>query len=99
MAKARVASKHPHVQKTLTHLGDHKHQPETPSTVAVVPSDSSDTHFACDASIDVYKYAQPGSHQKNLSISISVALGEIPTAICEPSEIATWKRLKFRRGT
>ena len=56
MAKARVASKHPHVQKTLTHLGDHKHQPETPSTVAVVPSDSSDTHFACDATIDVYKY-------------------------------------------
>ncbi len=46
----------PHVQKTLTHFSDHEQQPETPSTVAVVPSDSTDTHFACDASIDVYKY-------------------------------------------
>ena len=26
-------------------------------------------------------------------------LDEIPTATCEPSEIAIWKRLKFRRGT
>ena len=43
-------------KKTLTHSSDHEQQPETPSTVAVVPSDSSDTHFACDASIDVYKY-------------------------------------------
>ena len=46
----------PHVQKTLMHFSDHEQQSETPSTVAVVPSDSSDTHFACDASIDVYKY-------------------------------------------
>ena len=56
VAQARVASKRPHVQNTLTHFSDHEQQPETPSTVAVVPSDSSDTHFVCDASIDVYKY-------------------------------------------
>ena len=129
----------PHVQKTLTHFSDHEEQPETPSTVAVVPSDSSDTHFACDVAssrrsvgqVAVQKTARffyffsrcflhcaltkwtPGrgywwreywctqvrSQQKNLSISISVALGEIPTATCDPSEIATWNRLKFRRGT
>ena len=52
VAKARVS----HVQKTLTHFSYHEQQPETPSTVVIVPSDSSDTHFACDASIDVYKY-------------------------------------------
>ena len=56
MEKARVTSKRPRVQKTLTHFVDHEQQPETPSTVAVVPSDLSDTHFACDASIDLYKY-------------------------------------------
>ena len=56
VTEARVTSKHPHVQKTLVHSSDHEQQPETPSTVAVVPTDSSDTHFACDASIDVYKY-------------------------------------------
>ena len=56
VAQARVTYKRPHVQKTLTHFSDYEQQPETPSTVAVVPSDSSGTHFACDASIDVYKY-------------------------------------------
>ena len=56
VAKARVTSKCPHVQKTVTHFSDHEQQPETPSTVAVVPSGSSGTHFACDVSIDVYKY-------------------------------------------
>ena len=102
VAKARVTSKHPHVQKTLTHFSDHEQQPETPSTVAVVPSDSSGTHFACHTSIDVLTHdtcTDTRSQQKNLSISISVALDEIPTATCGPSEIATWKRLKFRRGT
>ena len=56
VAEARATSKHPHVQKTLTHSSDHEQQPEMPTTVVVVPSDSSDTHFVCDASIDVYKY-------------------------------------------
>ena len=56
VAQARVTYKRPHVQKTLAHFSDHEQQPETPITVAVVPSDSSGTHFACDASIDVYKY-------------------------------------------
>ena len=39
---------------------------------------------------------------KSLNISgdiVSMDLNEIPTATCEPSEIATWKGLKFRRGT
>ena len=38
VAEARVTSKHPHVQKTLTHSSNHEQQSETPSTVAVVPS-------------------------------------------------------------
>ena len=29
----------------------------------------------------------------------SVALDEIPTVTCEPSEIATWKGFKIRQGT
>ena len=56
VAPARVTSKRPHVQNTLTHFSDHEQQPETPSTVVIVALDSSNTHFACDASIDVYKY-------------------------------------------
>ena len=56
LAQARVTSKRLRVQNTLTHFSHHEQQPETPSTVAVVLSDSSDTHFVCDASIDVYKY-------------------------------------------
>ena len=96
MAKARVAGKRPHVQKTLTHFSDHEQQPETPSTVAVVPSDSSGAHFACDASIDVYKY---GHSKRIYRYRYQRLSGEILTATCEPSEIATWKRLKFRRGT
>ena len=36
VAQARVISKRPHVQKTLTHFNDHQLQPETPCTVAVV---------------------------------------------------------------
>ena len=31
--------------------------------------------------------------------SLSVVLDEIPTATCEPSEIAMWKGLKLRWGT
>ena len=45
VAQARVTCKRPHVHKTLTHFSDHEQQPETPSTDAVVPSDSSDTHL------------------------------------------------------
>ena len=97
MVKARVTSKRPHVQKILKHFSDHEQQPETPSTVAVVPSDSLGTHFACDANIDVYKYG----HSKRLIYRYRYQRlsDEIPTATCEPSEIATWRRLKFRRGT
>ena len=95
VAKARVASKRPHVQKTLTHFTDHEQQPETSSTVAVVHSDSLGTHFACDASIDVYKY---GHSKRIYQYRYQWLSDEIPTATCEPSEIATWKRLKFRRG-
>ena len=43
VAKARVTSKRPHVQETLMHFSDYEQQPGTPTTVAVVPSDSSDT--------------------------------------------------------
>ena len=63
---ARVTSKRPHVQN-LTHFSDHEEQPETPGTAAVVPSDASDTHFARDASIDVYKYG----HSKRIYIDIN----------------------------
>ena len=34
VVQARVTSKRPHVEKTLTHLSDHEQQPETLSTVA-----------------------------------------------------------------
>ena len=68
MAEARVTSKHPHVQNTLTHSSDHKQQPETLSTVAVVPSDSSGTHFGCDASID---YTSTVTAKEFIDIDIS----------------------------
>ena len=96
VAQARVTSKRPHVQKTLTHFSDHEQQSEMPSTVAIVPSDSSGTHFACDTSIDVYKY---GHSKRIYRYRYQWLSDEIPTATCEPSEIAMWERLKFRPGT
>ena len=33
------------------------------------------------------------------SVKRDIALDEISTATCKPSEIATWKGLKFRRVT
>ena len=96
VAKTRFTSKRPQVQKTLTFFSDHEQQPETPSTVAIVPSHSSGTHFACDAIIDIYKY---GHSKRIYRYQYQWRSDEIPTATCEPSEIATWNRLKFRRGT
>ena len=55
VAQARVISKRPHVQKTLTHLSDHETARDAEHccrcTFRLVGYS-----FACDASIDVYKY-------------------------------------------
>ena len=46
----------------------------------------------------VLMYTSTVTAKEFIDIDFS-ALDETPTATCEPSEIATWERLKFRRGT